>query len=148
MREIPARLSGKSSWLLAQLAVHAHRLSAEGFGASGARSYHYRVLASLAEFGQASQAELGRRSAMDRSDVVAAVNELAGQGFVERAPDPGDRRRNIVSLTEAGAGQLRLLDDTLDAVQDELLAPLAAGERQVLTGLLTRLLAHHQPSER
>ncbi len=144
MSETPARLSAKPSWLLAQLAVHAHRLSAAGFAAAGARGYHYRVLASLAEFGAASQAELGRRSTMDRSDVVAAVSELAGRGFVERTPDPVDRRRNVVTLTEAGAEQLRVLDLALDRVQDDLLAPLAAGERQALTGLLTRLLAHHR----
>jgi DNA-binding MarR family transcriptional regulator len=144
MSETPARLSAKPSWLLAQLAVHAHRLSAAGFAAAGARGYHYRVLASLAEFGAASQAELGRRSTMDRSDVVAAVSELAERGFVQRTPDPVDRRRNVVTLTEAGAQQLRVLDLALEEVQDDLLAPLGAGEREALTGLLTRLLAHHQ----
>ncbi|ANZ40770.1 MarR family transcriptional regulator [Lentzea guizhouensis] len=144
MSETPARLAMTPSWLLAQLAVHAHRLSAAGFAAAGARGYHYRVLASLAEFGAASQAELGRRSTMDRSDVVAAVTELAERGFVQRAPDPRDGRRNVVSLTDAGAGQLRALDEALAGVQEELLGPLAAGERQALTGLLSRLLAHHR----
>lgn len=81
---------------------------------------------------------------MHRSDVVAAVNELAGQGFVERAQDPQDRRRNTVTLTEAGAEQLRRLDRALDRVQDELLEPLAAQDRQALTRLLGVLLAHHQ----
>ena len=81
---------------------------------------------------------------MDRSDVVAAINELAGRGFVERTPDPDDRRRNIVSLTKAGDRQLRRLDEALDHAQDELLGPLTAEDRQTLTGLLTRLLHHHQ----
>jgi DNA-binding MarR family transcriptional regulator len=81
---------------------------------------------------------------MDRSDVVAAINELAGQGFVERAPDPDDRRRNIVTLTNAGQRQLRRLDVALDKAQDDLLGPLAAAERQTLTDLLLRLLAHHR----
>ena len=144
MDEAPARLTAKPSWLLTQLAVHAHRLASEGFAAADARGYHFRILAALAEFGAASQADLGRRCHMDRSDVVAAINELAERGFVERAPDPGDRRRNIVSLTRAGERQLRRLDQALDQAQDELLGPLTADDRQTLTGLLTRLLRHHQ----
>jgi DNA-binding MarR family transcriptional regulator len=97
--EAPARLTAKPSWLLTQVAVHAHRLASDGFGEVGARGSHYRIPAALEEFGVAGQAELGRRCSMDRSDVVAAINELAGQGFVERTPDPDDRRRNMVTLT-------------------------------------------------
>ena len=144
MEEAPARLSTKPSWLLGQVAVHAHRLASESFGELGARGYHYRILAALDEFGVASQAELGRRCSMDRSDVVAAINELADRGFVERTPDPDDRRRNLVSLTAAGDRQLRDLDRALDQVQDDLLGPLSAADRQALTSLLTRLLGHHQ----
>ena len=144
MEETPARLTSKPSWLLTQLAVHAHRMASDGFGEVGARGYHYRLLAALHEFGAASQAELGRRCAMDRSDVVAAVNQLAERGFVERTPDPDDRRRNIVALTPAGDAQLRRMDRALDKVQDDLLGPLTAEDRQTLTRLLTRLLAHHR----
>lgn len=57
---------------------------------------------------------------MDRSGVVAAINELAEQGFVERTPDPDDRRRNIVTLTTAGNRQPRRMDRALDKVQDDL----------------------------
>ncbi len=146
MEETPARLAGKPSWLLTQLAVHAHRLASEGFGEVGARGYHYRVLAALDEFGVASQTELGRRCNMDRSDVLEAINELAEQGFVERTQDPDDRRRNLVTLTEPGAGQLRRLDRALDQVQDDLLGPLSADDRQTLTRLLSQLLTHHQRS--
>ncbi|WP_329430212.1 MarR family transcriptional regulator [Streptosporangium sp. NBC_01495] len=144
MEETPARLTAKPSWLLTQLAVHAHRLASNGFGEVGARGYHYRVLAVLDEFGVASQAELGRRCNMDRSDVVAAINELAEQGLVERTPDPDDRRRNLVTLTTAGDRQLLRMERVLDRVQDDLLGPLPAEDRQTLTRLLTQLLAHHQ----
>ncbi|WP_345575107.1 MarR family winged helix-turn-helix transcriptional regulator [Nonomuraea rosea] len=144
MEETPARLAATPSWLLTQLAVHAHRLSSDGFGEVGARGYHFRILAALDEFGVASQAELGRRCNMDRSDVVAAINELAEQGLVERTPDPNDRRRNMVTLTTAGDRQLRRMGRALDKVQDELLRPLPAEDRQTLTRLLTQLLTHHQ----
>jgi DNA-binding MarR family transcriptional regulator len=139
----PVRLTGKPSWLISQIATHSHRLLTERLATAGARGYHYRLLAALQEFGPASQASLGRRTAMDRSDVVAALNDLASDGYVRRAPDPADRRRNVITITPDGAAHLRRLDGLLDDVQDELLAPLSPGERDQLTGLLSRVLDHH-----
>ncbi|RNL85893.1 MarR family winged helix-turn-helix transcriptional regulator [Halostreptopolyspora alba] len=145
MSEIPERLAVKPSWLITQLAVHARRLVFDGFTAAGARGYHYRILAALHEFGPASQAELGRRCRIDRSDLVAAVNELVEQGFVDRSPDPNHGRRNRVTLTGDGARQLRRMDEVLDQVQDDLLEPLSDEERRTLTRLLSRALAQHEP---
>ncbi|HVV08935.1 MarR family winged helix-turn-helix transcriptional regulator [Amycolatopsis sp.] len=141
--EIPSRLSGLPSWLLTQSASHAHRLVSEGFAQVGMRGYHYRLLATLEEFGPASQADLGRRSGIHFSDVVAALNELAEQDLVRRDPDPADRRRNVVTITPAGRRKLKRLDRTVEGVQEELLAPLNPEEREQLTGLLARLLKHH-----
>ncbi|MGC4846801.1 MarR family winged helix-turn-helix transcriptional regulator [Micromonospora sp. DT15] len=139
----PAGLSTTPSWLLNQTAGHAARLLSEGFAAHALRGYHYRLLATLAEDGPASQADLGRRCGIDRSDVVAAINDLAGRGLVVRAPDPADRRRNVISATDAGADEARRLGATLERVQVDLLAPLSTTEREQLTRLLTRLLHHH-----
>ena len=146
MDEIPERLAVKPSWLITQLAMHARRLVFDGFTAAGARGYHYRILAALHEFGPASQAQLGRWCRIDRSDVVAAVNELVEQGFVDRSPDPDHGRRNKVTLTSSGLEQLERMDAVLDQVQDDLLEPLSAEDRQALTRLLSRVLAHHDPA--
>ena len=80
---------------------------------------------------------------MDRSDVVAAVNELVGRGLADRSPDPADGRRNIITITPAGTAHLRRLEELLDDVQKELLAPLSPAERQQLIHLLTRVLERH-----
>ncbi|MEU1729197.1 MarR family transcriptional regulator [Nonomuraea sp. NPDC005692] len=119
----PKRLTARPSWLLGQVAAHAGRLSAEAFADAGAHGYHYRLLAALEEYGPASRADLGRRTIMDRSDVAAALNDLAAQDFVERIPDPHDRRSNIVTLTTAGRRQLHRIDRAIDKVQVDLLAP-------------------------
>jgi MarR family transcriptional regulator, lower aerobic nicotinate degradation pathway regulator len=139
----PARLRGMPSWLLGQTAMYAHRLVVESLATAGARGYHYRLLAALEEFGPASQAALGRRTGIDRSYVVEAVNELADRGLVERARDPEDRRRNIITITPAGVRQLRRLDEVVAGIQDELLASLSADERDELARLLRKVLEHH-----
>jgi len=144
--ETPARLRDKPTWLISQVATHAHRLMVERLAAVGARGYHFRLLAALAEFGPSSQASLGRRTGMDRSDVVAAINELARRDLLQRASDPADRRRNVVTITEKGAAYLERLDRVLAGVQDELLAPLSAAERAQLTGLLGQVLGSRSGS--
>ncbi|WBQ04966.1 MarR family winged helix-turn-helix transcriptional regulator [Kribbella sp. CA-293567] len=140
----PSELSGMPSWLLTQSALHAQRIVAERFAAGNARGYHYRLLATLSEYGPASQASLGRRTGIDRSDVVAAINELADLGYVVRSPDPADGRRNIITLTPAGEQQRERLETLVRAAQDELFAPLTPSERDQLTTLLTKVLRHHQ----
>jgi DNA-binding MarR family transcriptional regulator len=139
----PARLRGLPSWLITQTAMHAGRLVSDGLAAAGARGYHYRLLATLEEFGPASQAALGRRSGIHFSDVVATLNELADLEYVQREPDPADRRRNVVSLTPAGRRQLRRLDKQIAKIQEDVVAPLSADERAELVRLLTRVLEHH-----
>ena len=141
-----ARLRHAPSWLIGLVSVHSHRLVSAGFAAAGARGYHYRLLAALDEYGPSSQAALGRTTGIDRSDVVAALNELAAKGLIDRSPDPSDRRRNIITLTADGARHLQKLDGVLTGIQDELLAPLSPAEREQLTGLLTRLADHHAKS--
>ncbi|SNS63721.1 DNA-binding transcriptional regulator, MarR family [Asanoa hainanensis] len=138
-----ARWEGLPSWLLTQTAGHAQRLVSDGFASVGARGYHYRLLATLAEHGPASQATLGRRSGIHVSDMVATINELADEGLVERAPDPSDRRRNVISMTAEGKRQLRRLEKQLAETQERLLEPLSLEDRARLTDLLSTLLAHH-----
>ncbi|WP_406300705.1 MarR family winged helix-turn-helix transcriptional regulator [Embleya sp. NBC_00888] len=141
--EMPARVRGLPSKLLTGNAMHADRLVADGLAAEGARTWHFVVLVALTRSGPASQSALSRRTGVYRSDMVAVVNDLAERGFVDRTPDPDDRRRNVITATPEGRDHLRRLDAIIDRAQDDLLAPLTRAERHTLTGLLTRLLDHH-----
>jgi DNA-binding MarR family transcriptional regulator len=137
----PSRIRDRPTWLISRTYARSHALLNDGFAASGTglRSYHYRLLASLEESGPTSQADLGRYAGVDRSDVVTVLGELERLGLVQRAVDPSNRRRNIVSITPAGAKQLRALDEVLDDIQERVLAPLSDNERRQLTKLLRKL---------
>jgi DNA-binding MarR family transcriptional regulator len=106
---------------------------------TGLRSYHYRLLAALEEWGPAGQADLGRSTSVDRSDVAAVLGELERLGLTERTVNPDNRRRNIVSITPAGSKQLRALDHVVGEIQQRVLAPLSQNERRQLTKLLRKL---------
>ncbi|MET8797528.1 MarR family transcriptional regulator [Nocardia sp. NPDC004568] len=141
--DVPGRLRSLPTRLINQTALLADRATEQALADTGSRRYHYAVLTTLREAGAASQAELGRRTGIDRSDMVAVLNELVARGFAVRAADPEDRRRNIVTLTEPGSAHLDELDRRLDRAQDELLTALSAAERRTLVGLLTRILDAH-----
>jgi DNA-binding MarR family transcriptional regulator len=144
----PRRLWGLTSWLLNQNAQQAHRVVMEQVAAAGMRKQHFGVLAAIDELGSPSQAELVRALAIDGSDMVGLLNELAGAGLVERRRDEADRRRNLMALTPAGEEALSVLAARMDAAQDVLLAPLDDDEREQLRALLTRVLEHHRgPAE-
>ncbi|WP_353946119.1 MarR family transcriptional regulator [Streptomyces sp. HUAS MG91] len=136
---VPARLDGLPSRLLGLAALRAERVVGERLAGADSRRWHYAVLAVLAESGPASQAELSRRTRIYRSDMVAVLNELAEGRHVERAPDPGDRRRNVVTLTPSGRRHLARLDGLITEAQQELLEPLTETQRAQLIQLLTRL---------
>jgi MarR family transcriptional regulator, lower aerobic nicotinate degradation pathway regulator len=142
--ESPARLTKLPSWLTAQVAQQGARLVNEALGAAGMRRHHFAVLTALSEQGAASQADLGRRLWIDRSDLHAVLNELEARGLVARVRDERDRRRNVVELTPAGAETLRDLDARVDAAQEALLAPLPEPDRRQLIALLTRLVEAHR----
>ncbi|MET7439988.1 MarR family winged helix-turn-helix transcriptional regulator [Streptomyces sp. NPDC004082] len=139
----PARLRGMPSRLLSHAALHAERLVNQGLAEADARKWHYAVLVALHDSGPASQSVLSRRTRIYRSDLVAVLNELAEGGHVERAPDPADRRRNVITITESGRRRLDRLDALLTGIQDQVLTPLTSPEREQLVRLLTRLVDHH-----
>lgn len=139
----PTVLRTQPSWLLSRAAMIAQRVAADALGKADARRVHVCVLATLAEFGPHSQADLGRRCGIDRSDMVALINDLAGDAFVARAPDATDRRRNVITLTAAGQRQLEALLALLETSQEALLAGLSPEERAQLTLLLARVVESH-----
>jgi MarR family transcriptional regulator, lower aerobic nicotinate degradation pathway regulator len=136
----PRRLRQLPSWLSSAVARKAQRLVSEALAQEGARRQHFTVLTSLAEQGPASQATLGRRLWIDRSDLHAILNELERDGLVRRVRDEHDRRRNVVALTQRGTAALKRLDKRVDAAQKALLEPLSPTDRRELHRLLGQLI--------
>jgi MarR family transcriptional regulator, lower aerobic nicotinate degradation pathway regulator len=133
------RVARQPTWLLSQANARAQALLRELFSAEGVRGYHFRLLAALDQHGPSSQADLGRHTGIDESEVVATVRDLLSKRLVATRRDALDRRRNVVTMTEKGSRLLERLDSGLASVQDAVLAPLSAGERQTLVRLLQKL---------
>ncbi|MEV6489603.1 MarR family transcriptional regulator [Actinoplanes sp. NPDC051633] len=137
----PRRLAVLTSWQLAQGAARARRLVSARLDALGGSRAEFAMLATLEEFGGLSQADLGRRIGLDRSDVTALVTASEEAGLIRRERDGVDRRRMTLTMTRAGARRLGRLQQAIDEAQAEILDGFTAADRRQLATLLTRLAA-------
>lgn len=127
------------SWLLGRAAARGRALVADALAAEGLRMWHHVVLSAVRDLAPVAQADLGRAVSLDPKDVVGILNDLQSGGLVDRAPDPRDRRKNAVSLTEDGARLLVRCEKAAREANDALLAPLTPAERERFMALLTRI---------
>jgi DNA-binding MarR family transcriptional regulator len=139
---VPERLRALPSRLLNLAAGYAQRQVGERLATLDSRKWYYATLAALEEFGPDSQSGLSDRTGIYRSDMVATINELTARGLVARAPDPADRRRNAITLTDAGRRHLEQLDVLIADAEAEFLAPLSAADRAELIRILKLIVGH------
>jgi DNA-binding MarR family transcriptional regulator len=64
------------------------------------------VLGRLDREGPGSVSELAQALRVRPQSMAQTVGDLEAEGMVERNPDPGDRRRALVSLTKAGRARI------------------------------------------
>jgi DNA-binding MarR family transcriptional regulator len=134
------------SWLLGRAAARGRALVAEALAAEDVKMWHHVVLSAVSDLGPVAQAELGRSIQLDPKDLVGILNDLQSAGLVVREPDPKDRRKNAVSLTEEGTRLLERCETAARRANDTLLAPLSAAERDQFMGLLTRISGTERPA--
>jgi DNA-binding MarR family transcriptional regulator len=103
------------------------------FGISGREC---AVLIAIDERVPLSQQEVARRMGVDRTTMVALIDDLEGKGLVQRRQDPDDRRKNVVFLTEAGRATLRGAAAATEQAERRFLASLPGGESATFTEAL------------
>jgi DNA-binding MarR family transcriptional regulator len=87
---------------------------------------------------------LAERLNIDRNTTSVLVEQLANKGLVERLVDKQDRRARLLSLTVKGEKLYARLHPHNQAVNDAILSPLTRSEREVLIGLLIRVIEGNQ----
>jgi DNA-binding MarR family transcriptional regulator len=129
---------------LAAIAVFSRISRLEAFSAHGIELWEFDVLAALRRAGapyELSPGRLLRETMVTSGTMTNRVDRLAARGFVERYPDPDDRRGVIVRLTSEGKTAVDGAFEALLAAESRLLADLPARDRRQLAGLLRTLLA-------
>jgi DNA-binding MarR family transcriptional regulator len=129
---------------ISRLARHLDLARREAFTAHGIESWEFDVLAALRRAGapyELSPGRLIRETLVTSGTMTNRVDRLAGRGFVERHPDPEDRRGVIVRLTAEGKAAVDGAFTALLDAERALLSELPPSAQKELAGLLRRLLA-------
>jgi DNA-binding MarR family transcriptional regulator len=138
---LPTTLVRRLGFVLVRASAGMTRLGAETLAPLGIDGRHYGVLAVLSELGPVSQQVLADVLAVDRSTMVAFVDELERKGYLRRGGNPSDRRAYAIELTDTGAEVQGKAAELLTACERHYLEPLTAAERRTLLELLGRLVA-------
>jgi DNA-binding MarR family transcriptional regulator len=106
----------------------------------GLKVPEWRVLAVVAEQGQATQAALVAATQMDKMTVSRAVTALVARGLLLRS-SAEDRRTLALRLTPAGEALHAEIAPMALSIERALLAGFSTAERDQLMALLKRLEA-------
>ncbi|MEU1275817.1 MarR family transcriptional regulator [Streptomyces sp. NPDC005799] len=104
------------------------------------------VLTLLGRFGDMRMTKLADLLSVDMSVTSRHVAHLAERGWIDRSPDPADKRSRIVHLTPAGLARLEVLSERTTQLLAERLADWSDEEVAQLTGLMARLRASFDDS--
>jgi DNA-binding MarR family transcriptional regulator len=88
-------------------------------GYPGLRPRHGAVLAYLDEEGGRAT-DLAAQSGQHKQVIGTLVDELVDLGYVERRPDPADRRAKLIVPTAKGLHEMARLDAVMAAIEAEL----------------------------
>lgn len=129
-------------YLLKHAALRLEELHSAGLRPLDVDARELGVLLVLAAHPAGSQHEAALRLGVDRTTMVALLDVLEQKGLVSRHPDPLDRRRNLIGLTDPGEQTLDRAVRASDDAERSLLAPLGPHRGQSFRDALTVLVEH------
>jgi len=115
------------------------RRMAEALGDHGLTLPQFDVLATLWHGEGITQQELAERLLVTKGNVVGLIDRVSTAGWVERRPDPEDRRANRLYLTDAGRKLLAEAWPSQIALNQKIFGTLTEGELRLMHELLVRL---------
>jgi DNA-binding MarR family transcriptional regulator len=87
-----------------------------------------------------SVSELARLAGVRKQTMAEAVDQLERMGYVERRPNPGDRRSRLVFLTERGASVKPVTHATAAKVEEHWAQLIGPEDLETLRAALLHLL--------
>ena len=121
---------------LMRLAGQRHATIFQSLAPFGLTPTQFSALVKLLELGECSQNELGRKTAMDVATIKGVVDRLRQRDLVVVRPDPVDKRRSLISLSQDVQDTAQSLYDAGFEISEQTLLPLDAKERKVFLALL------------
>jgi len=136
---LPISMRDRVPFLLYRAAEMSHSLANEMLAEMGLSARQAGILTMVTELEPMTQKALAGALRIDRTTMVALLDDLEDKGYVARQRHPRDRRAFLVQPTGPGRAAKVAAVRILDEQQRRFLAPLTLAERKQLAALLTRL---------
>src|SRR4051812_24258626 len=137
--DCPDCLSGDLTWLLSQAHFALANELTAAFEPIGITMREYQVLGAALQ-GSFTQKELADLVGLDKTTMVAAVDDLEREGLAERHPSESDRRARVISVTASGKRKVAQARKVAEGVQASVLGTLPGSERRAFLDGLGRLV--------
>ncbi len=99
----------------------------------------YVVLNALDRSPVRTQTALAEAIGADKTRIIGTLDELQQSGYIERRPDPDDRRVRLLEITPAGRAVKNAVQSDIQRGEERWLAELTAEERRLFLRVLERL---------
>lgn len=99
----------------------------------------YVVLNALDQSPVRTQAALADAIGADKTRIIGTLDELQQKGFIERRPDPDDRRVRLLDITPSGQAVKNAVQADIQRGEERWLAELTTEERAVFLRVLERM---------
>jgi DNA-binding MarR family transcriptional regulator len=128
---------------MARLGKHIDRSVQATLLQFGLNPGEFDVLATLRRSGrpyQLSPTDLFQSMMVTSGTMTHRIDQLEQAGWVQRIPDPSDRRGTLISLTETGLNLIEQAVESHVANGNDVLSALKKSERESLAILLKKML--------
>ena len=125
--------------MLAQLARQTVAAEQPVLAAHGLSMWGYIVLSSLDRSPIRTQAALADAIGADKTRIIPTLDELQEHGYIERTPDPDDRRARLLAITESGRSIKDAVQVAIQHGEEHWLGQLSASDRDVFLRALRQL---------
>jgi len=134
------RVADRLGYLLKHAQLRHAELTIAAMRPHGITGRQCAVLIAIDDQEPQSQQEVARRLGVDRTTMVALIDELETQGLVSRSPAPDDRRKNVVALTAHGRETLTAGLAATTEAENNFLAPLSRTDAETFRRLLAAVV--------
>jgi DNA-binding MarR family transcriptional regulator len=107
--------------------------------AHGLTMWGYVVLLALDRSSMRTQAALAAAIGADKTRIIRTLDELQDDGYIERRPDPDDRRMRVLAITAAGRRVKDAAQKEIQRGEERWLGELTVEERRTFLRVLERL---------
>jgi DNA-binding MarR family transcriptional regulator len=125
--------------MLAELGRQAVAAEMPVLAAHGLSMWGYIVLLALDRAPIRTQAALADAIGADKTRIIATLDDLQAHGYIERMPDPDDRRARLLAITGPGRAIKDAVQVDIQRGEEHWLGQLSANERDLFLRVLDQL---------